>query len=250
MGVMVLVLAFAAAATAQEAPPAETLKRLEAASKMMETWQGTFLLTTRATISKTNGSDPEHDVSVLRMTGGDGGPRVTEVVSATRDGKDVSAKTRSDVDKGQAKHDKERAKKPAAKDDDGDGGVSLDLPGPDNVGTFTFAAVRGADGDCGVAFAPAKKHAGDEGLTTGELHWSCTTLDPLWVTARPAKNPKHVSEMSLRFELARTGDTLYVARTVTEGIGGILFIKRKFHVETEISELRPTAEAGGGTPRP
>ncbi len=248
---MVVVLAGAAAAAAQEAPPAETLQRLETATKVMETWPGTFLLTTRATIAKSDGSDPRHDVTILRMCGGDGGPRVAEVVSATRDGQDVTAETRADVDKAQAKRDKERAKQAAKQDSDESDGVSLDLPGPDNVGKFTFTAVTGADDSCGVAFAPAKAFADEQGLTTGELRWSCTTLDPLWLTARPARNPKHVSEMSLRFELARSGDTVYVARTVTDGVGGILFIKRKFHIETEIGELRPpTAGAGGGAARP
>ena len=38
----------------------------------------------------------------MRMSGGEGGPRVVEVVSATRDGKDVTAKTRADATKAQA----------------------------------------------------------------------------------------------------------------------------------------------------
>jgi hypothetical protein len=247
-----LLWAAVAMVAAEPAPPAETLRRVEAASKILETWQGTFLLTTRATISRTDGSKPESDVSLMRMSGSDGGPRVAEVVSATHDGKDVTGKTRADVEKAQAKRDKEREKaRGGEKGDDGDGEVSLDLPGPDNAGSFSFTPLDAAGGACGASFAPASAHAGDAGLTAGELRWDCATLDPLSLTARPTKNPRGVSEMSLRFEFVRRGDTVYPARTVTDGVGGILFIKRKFHVETEISELAPAAaETGAGTPKP
>jgi hypothetical protein len=234
----------AAAAGAAEAPPAETLSRLDAASKVIETWPGTFVLTTRATISRTDGSKPESSVSTMRMAGGEGGPRVVEVVSATRDGKDVTAETRADAAKAEADRDAKARAKRDGKGDDDDDGVSLDLPGADSAARYAFTALPAADGNCGAAFAPAREHAGDEGLTRGELHWSCTTLDPLWVSVSPAKNPKGVSEMTLRMEVARSGDTLYVARTVTDGVGGILFIKRRFHVETEIGELGSPAPAG------
>ena len=51
--------------------------------------------------------------------------------------------------------------------------------------------------------------------------------------------------MTLRMELVRAGEMIYVARTVTDGVGGVLFIKRKFHVETEIRDLAPPPAGGG-----
>jgi hypothetical protein len=231
-----------------ETPSAETLARFDAAAKALETWPGTFRLTTRATISKTDGSSPEQSVSTMRMTGGDGGPRVLEVVSATRDGKDATAKVRADTAKAQAKADARRTARRDGKADRDEEGASLDLPGADAAGKFAFTPLPAVGEDCGASFAPASEHSGDEHLTRGELHWSCTTLDPLWVRATPVENPKGVSEMTMRLEISRHGDTLFVAHSVTDGVGGILFIKRRFHVETEIDELAPPAPAEAATP--
>jgi hypothetical protein len=244
-----LALTAATAVLAAELPPAETLSRLESAGKVLETWPGTFRLTTRAVVSKPDGDDREESVTVMRMGAGTDGPEVQEIVSATRDGKDVTAEVRGEVEKERDEARKAAAKKKqkAEEDEDDGGGFELTLPGGKQTGKFAFTALPAADGACGAAFAPGAAHAKDAGLTTGELRWDCATLDPLWVVARPAKNPKGVKEMSLRMEIARSGDLMYVARTVTDGVGGVLFIKRKFHVETEIAELAP-AGPGAGTP--
>ena len=241
-----LALTVATAVLAAERPPAETLSRLESAGKVLETWPGTFQLTTRAVVSKPDGDDREESVTVMRMGAGTDGPEVKEIVSATRDGKDVVAEARGELAKERDEARKAAAKKQrqAEEDEDDDGeGFELTLPGGKQTGKFAFTALPVADGACGAAFAPGAEHAKDAGLTTGELHWDCTTLDPLWLVARPAKNPKGVKEMSLRMEIARAGGTLYIARTVTDGVGGVLFIKRKFHVETEIAELTPGGPA-------
>ena len=213
---------------------------------MLERWPGTFLLRTRAVVSKPDGDDPEESTSVMRMAGGVDGPEVAEVVSATRAGKDVTAETRAELAKERQRAEAKRKDEEREQDDgDDDEELEMTLPGGEHTDAFAFTPLP-ADGDaCGAAFAPRPERAADAGLTTGELRWSCTSLDPLRVVARPARNPKGVKEMSLRLEIARAGDTLYVARTVTDGVGGVLFIKRKFHVETEISELLPAAPAAG-----
>jgi hypothetical protein len=238
---MLLAFAVSTAALAADRPPAETLARLGAAGTVLEKWPGTFVLTTRAVVSKTDGDDPEESASVMRMGAGADGPEVVEVVSATRDGKDVTTEARAELAKERqqaAARKKERAKEGDEEDDEG---LEMTLPGGKHTDSFTFTPLAADGGVCGAAFAPRAEHAKDDGLTAGELRWSCTSLDPLWVVARPAKYPKGVKEMSLRLEIARAGDTLYVGRTVTDGVGGVLFIKRKFHVETEISELAPVA---------
>ena len=242
-----LALTVATAVLAAEHPPAATLSRLESAGKVLETWPGTFRLTTRAVVSKPDGDDREESVTVMHMGAGTDGPEVKEIVSATRDGKDVTAEVRGEVEKerDEARKAAEKRKQKAEEEEDDGDGFELTLPGGKQTGKFAFTVLPVADGACGAAFAPRAEHAKDAGLTTGELHWDCTTLDPLWLVARPAKNPKGVKEMSLRMEIARAGGTLHIARTVTDGVGGVLFIKRKFHVETEIAELAPAGPAAG-----
>jgi len=53
----------------------------------------------------------------------------------------------------------------------------------------------------------------------------------------PAENPKHVKRMSIRVELERMADRLVLARTVTEGLGGFLFIKRTFEMEMVVTDV-------------
>jgi len=237
----------ATVALASEAPPAETLARLEAGAKVLESWPGTFVLTTRAIVSKPNGDDREESVSVMRMGGGPDGPEVKEIVSATRGGKDVTAEARGELEKEQKEARKAAARKQEKDEDDDDDGFEMTLPGGEQTSKFAFTPLLAGGGACGASFAPRAEYAKEAGLTTGELRWDCTTLDPLWLAARPARNPRGIKEMTLRMELARAGDTLYVARTVTDGVGGMLFIKRKFHIETEIAELAPLVPTGGGS---
>ena len=239
-----LVTVVAAVALASETPPAETLARLEGAATVLESWTGSFTVTTRAVVSKPDGDDREESITVMRMGGGPDGPEVREIVSATRGGKDVTAEARGELEK-ERKEARKAAERSDTKDEDDDG-FEMTLPGGKQTDKFAFAARADADGGCGASFSPRAEHAKEPGLTTGELRWDCTTLDPLWLAAQPAKYPKGIKEMTLRMEIARAGDTLYVARTVTDGVGGVLFIKRKFHVETEIAELAPPPPAGGG----
>lgn len=229
-------------APAADRPPAETLARLAAAGTLLDSWQGTFVLTTRAVVSKTDGADREESVTVMRMGPGADGPEVREIVSATRAGKDVTAEARAELEKERRKAGS-AAREEKSGEEGGDDGLEMTLPGGERTGMFAFTALPLGGGECGAAFAPRPEHAADGGLTTGELRWDCASLDPLRVDARPAKNPKGVKEMSLRMEIARAGDTLYVARTVTDGVGGVLFIKRRFHVETEVGELQGAAAA-------
>jgi hypothetical protein len=52
-----------------------------------------------------------------------------------------------------------------------------------------------------------------------------------------ADPPAVLQEMTFRFEIARLGEALYVRRMVMDGVGGILFIKRRFHAEMEVTEI-------------
>jgi hypothetical protein len=204
------------------------------------------MLTTRGTISKPNGNDREDIVRVERVAAGVNGPEVVEIVSVTRNGEDVTAEARENHAK---KLEKEESKARAgvaskANEEDVDG-FSLTLPTGKDEERFAFSPLPTGDGTCGASFAPGREHAKEAGLAVGELHWDCETLDPLWVTGRPAKNPRWVSELAIRMELQRSGEMLFVARTVTRGVGGLLFVKRRFHIVTEVSDLRRTGGSAG-----
>ena len=85
-------------------------------------------------------------------------------------------------------------------------------------------------------FAPTAPGRKKDNMTQGRLAWDPATGDPLWIEARYVDPPTGIKEMLLRFELAREGDLLYLRRTVTQGVGGMLWIKRKFDVEMVISD--------------
>jgi hypothetical protein len=247
---VVAVLLAGSIAAADETPPAVTLARLDAATKALDGWEGTYLMRTSATISRTDGSKAERSESTMRISGGTDGRRAVEVISAAKDGKDVTVEAKERAAKRHADAEKAETKETGGKDrdDEGDDDMSLDLPGADTAGKYRFTPLPAAGDSCGAAFAPAPGRGDAEGLTTGELHWSCATLDPLWIAVSPATKVKHVSEMKLRLELARSGELLYVARTVTDGVGGMLFIKRRFHVETEVSKLSAPPPAAATAP--
>jgi hypothetical protein len=237
-----LALTAATAALAADRPPAETLARLEKAATTLDAWQGTYLVTARGVISKVDGDDREEFATVRRMAGGPNGPEVREIVSATRGSKDATAEARANLAKRQkhsARQKTGREKEEGDRDD-----MDLTLPTGTEAGKFAFTALPADGRACGAAFMPLPVHAKDDALTAGELRWDCATLDPLSVVARPVKKPTGIKEMSLRMEIARAGETMYIARTVTDGVGGVLFIKRKFHIETEIAELAPAGPAG------
>ena len=228
----------AALPVAAGGPPPETAARLREALRSLseEGPSGSYTMTTRSLVTKPDGSDREEGRTVVEIARlADGSRRVT-VREAVTNGKDETAKRQQEIDRDRAERDKAKA---TAKKDEDEQGVSLGLPIGDDAVKYDFAAVTG-EGTLAVAsFVPAAAHAKDDGVTRGRLAWHRDSLDPAWLEARPVDLPTGVSEMTMRIEFARAGDVVYPCLTVTDGLGGVLWIKRRFHVEVEIGEITP-----------
>jgi hypothetical protein len=231
-------LAVASFVTAQ-APPREVTDRLDHALNALKggSFQGTYTMTVKSTVSKLDGTDPEQSSQLLEVVQPATGDPMTRVVHAEEGGKDVTAKRQREVEEQQRK---EKAKSARDGDKSSDSiSVTASLPAGEEVTRFEFSPPA-REGELLVAsFEPRPEHREREGITTGKLAWREDTLEPVWIAARPVKLPKHASELSMRFELGRDGELVYLHRLLTDGAGGMLWIKRRIHAEMEISEVRP-----------
>ena len=239
---LLLAVALPGTAASGAAPPPETSARLRAAFAALGD-KGTvasYTLTTRATVAKPDGGDRQETVEIDEFTRlADGSSRVT-VRRATTNGKDETAKHQKQIDEARAEKEKRKADK---KKDSESHSISLRLPIGDDSSAYEFASPV-AEGDLLVSsFAPAAAHAKDDGVTRGRVAWHGDTLDPAWLEAQPVELPTGVSAMTMRFEFARAGALVYPRLTVTDGQGGLLWIKRRFHIEVEITDLAPESAA-------
>lgn len=234
-----LVLTAATVAGAAELPAA-TAARLARALESLEkdTSVGGYTMTLNATVSKPDGSDREDQLEVLKATRGPEGRFLHEVVRSEENGKDVTAKRRAE----QAKHERREAEKAGKEKQEASISVSLKLPAGDDMKLFAFSPAPSGDPHA-VAFAPLPAHRKVDGMARGTVAWDPVTSDPLWLEAEPVEMPDHVSAMKLRFEFARSGELLYPRRTITDGAGGMLWIKRKFHMEMDVTDVVPAALA-------
>jgi hypothetical protein len=223
-----------------QAPPAQVLQAIEQAGRFSDTFVGSYRLTVSAAISKTNGTVTDEDLTEMAVSRSADGIQQETILRATKNGKDTTADARAKQNKGKTQ-DKGKTDKKATKSSDGELSVGLRMPGPTTVDSFVYQPLASEHGSCRVGYAPSKDHQKDEGISKGEVAWQCETLEPLWATAELVDLPSHVSELKARLEFARAGSTAYMSRLTTDGAGGILFIKRNFHMVMEISELAPSS---------
>jgi hypothetical protein len=230
----------AAPATAlEQAPPREVTDRLEKALHALKpgSFQGTYSMTIKSSVSKLDGSEQETEEQTLDFVQAATGEPQSRVVRASKDGKDVTA------DRQKEHEDEQRDRQAKAGKDDKKGSnsvsVTASVPAGESAAWFEFG-VPSPEGDLLVAgFTPRSEHRDKEGITQGRMAWNAGTLEPVWVEARLLKLPKHASDLSMRFEIRREGEMLVLGRMVTDGAGGILWIKRRIHAEMETSEIRP-----------
>lgn len=220
-------------------PPEETTRRLEMALRSLDkdTFAGSYRIDTHAVISKPDGSNREDTLEVMKVRSAPGGEPEMEIVRATRNGQDITAQRRNEQAKSRAKEVKE---KPKAEDKEGGTfSATLRLPIGKDLGLFEFGASRQEGGVQVVSFAPRISARNEDNITQGTLAWDTATGDPLWLEARYVDPPTGIKELVMRFELVRQGDVLFLRRTTTQGVGGMLWIKRKFDLEMVISDLQP-----------
>lgn len=217
--------------------PPETAARLASALESLQSPAVLgYTMTVKVTVAKPNGSDREDHLEVMKATRAADGTLVHEVVRSLENGKDVTDTRRAERSKRESRNDH---KADDGKDDGKkEGGISASLRLPLGEDARLFAFSPPASGaPHAVAFAPLPGHAEDEGLARGTLAWDPATLDPLWLEAEPVVMPDHVSAMKMRFEFARAGELVYPRRTVTDGTGGFLWIKRTFHMDMEVADV-------------
>lgn len=233
------VLALLLAAPAAAAPPPETLALLETGLKRSEarTIGGPAKVVSRAVVSKPGGGDREEVVEETLLAAD--GTSTSRIVSANRDGKDVTAEKRAEREKKKAKGEAQPA--PAAGKAPAQGArpsLGFKVPTGEDRPLFAFDDAR-AEGDLLVAaYRPVRGARGDD-LSTGRLAWRPATGEPAWFEATFASMPTGLKDFLVRFEFAGTGDGTYTRLLRTQGVGGLLWIKRKFDVTVEVTPGPP-----------
>jgi hypothetical protein len=231
-------------------PPAVTTDRLAATidTFVPKEFRGSFTMRSSSVVSKPSGKGREERTEVQRVTVGPDGKHELAIISATENGKDVTEQRRQEAEeqrrKGAAPESgdgKGEAGREPAEKSGGDSGVRL--PAGKALAIYAFSAPVEAEGLLVASFEPRPQHRKEEEVLKGKLAWSQDTLDPAWIEFSFADPPTGLAEMTMRFELARVGDSLYVRRMVTDGLGGLLFIKRRFHAEMEVTEMQPQPPA-------
>lgn len=232
----ITVLAVSLAVPAQAAPPPEVLARLGAALHALDeaSFVGAYTLTVEATVSTTAGKATDTELTVFEVTSPAGGPQAQRVVRAEKNGKDVTAEAQADAEK-----EKDAGQKEKQEEGEGKQEVSFGfrLPHGDDARHYVFHAAECGETACTAAFAPTKAARKEKGLASGRLAWNPASGDPLWIEMAPGALPTGVKELTVRIEFDRAGELLYPARTVTDGVGGVLFIKRAFHARTAVTDL-------------
>jgi hypothetical protein len=180
-------------------------------------------------IRKKDGSVDHRGTLVFKITGFGAGAEA-RVVSATRDGKDVTQKARAEEER-----NRERAKREREKS--GEAGDTVELSpsyhpfapeAQDRVSASRLGPAR-LDGREAVLFSFTQRLPRDGGLLAGKAWLDAKTGEPLQVEVSPEPLPKHVDRMltRVRFELTPEGWWVPV-RSEILGEGGLLWIRRTF----------------------
>ena len=233
LATLAVALALAAPAPVPQAPPPETLRRAQAALDLLEGrgFAGSYRITTKAHVVASGEDGPEDTLEVEDVTVARDGSRTTRLVRAVEDGRDVTAKRLAAGEGGEKEHA------------DGDSHDSFDLelvPLGANARRYAFANARVRDGIATAEFRPAVRGSDDDDLGRGEIAWNVESGDPLWIDTGMAERKVGVSELSLRFEFARTGDVLYPKAIRTRTKAGIpLVFRLRLTLDLEITDLKP-----------
>lgn len=218
-------------APSAEGPSADPLweKALALAAKTREAGLHPGRMEMRSTVKRPDGTLESESVILFRVFR-QGGQSETEVLSATENGKDVTAKLRAEEARA-----KEREKKGGREKDRQETSVELE-PGYHPFaagvqGRVTYARV-GAEGLAGRSAVVFRfRHAGEGkgGSLVGRAWLDAASGEPLQVEVSPDPLPKHVEEMrsTVRFETGPEGFWI-PATTDIHGEGGMLWIRRVF----------------------
>lgn len=215
-------------ATLAAAPDPALLERIAERTRAVETFtrNAQLSMTIVADELDSEGKSTKHTEAVVRVSRTDGKP-ARELISATENGKDVTAEKREEMDKERdknGKNDRQQAS-PFHPDERAKYAFSMLAPSP------------AAPNLVRIAFQPA-------GEKTSELMIGDASVDPqtgelVRMSMRPSKNPSFVDNLFIEIELdAQTPAGRAASKITAKGAGGFLFIKKRFAVVTTISDYR------------
>jgi len=195
-----------------------------------------------------NGKATETTEIHFRLFQPAGGELEQELVKYIENGKDLTASKRAEMEKAEAEEeakDKKRRAESGERKGEGDGesvSVGVEVAGvfhPDlQKETQASAGVQrkavGARMGLGHPFTQKQK---DGSLLKGTAWLDRATGLPLEVDYAPDPFPKHVKEMAtvIRYGPGE-GENWHASELVTEGTGGILFIKKRFRLTMKFGD--------------
>jgi hypothetical protein len=213
------------------APDPALLQKIIERQKAVQAFtdNASVVMEVRAEELASDGKVESTEVTKLRIGKKKGEPVATEVLSATEDGKDVTAQTRDEM----------------KKEKDGKKGKSAGAQSPfheEQVAKYRFtqlATPPDAPTHARVGFEPAGGK--DAELMSGEATVDVETGDLLSLSMRPSKNPTFVDRLQIECAFdAQTPAGRAISSITAKGEGGILFIKKRFAVVSLFTEWTPT----------
>jgi hypothetical protein len=146
--------------------------------------------------------------------------KTDELISATDDGKDVTAEKKKKFEERAREHKEE---------------LKLDSPFAGKVqDKYVFGDLGPDKADPSltrISFAP--KEGKSEEVAIGEATVDAATGEPVRFQLRPSELPRFADHVLVRIELgAKSGVGRRVSKVSVEGDGGLLFIKKRFRATT------------------
>jgi len=225
------------AATIQaEGIPPEIANRIDDAVMLTDSdsFLGSYNFTLTTMVQKPNGK-ARHDVEmVVETTRHDDGSVDNRLVRMIKDGKDVTAAKRDEVNKLMGEDEKTGSKDDTEADDE-----DFVDPFGETASRYRFGPPRREDDAILMDFEPQPENREDDGMTVGTVAWNDETLDPLWMEMKALKAPGPLKELDMRMEFFHLGDTIFIDRVFTKGVVKILLITRQFETDMQISDIRP-----------
>lgn len=218
-----------------EPVPDELLKKLaDRDARLTRLYkEGAVTMTSRVEELDKAGKVQHTQTVVLRLTQKDGKPH-GEVLSASRDGQDVTADERKAQAEKQARADED----PKGKN----GRMSMTLPFDAAAQPQYQFQLLGPDANdpalSRIGFGPRGKPNKD--LWTGEAVVDPSSGEVKWMKQRPSELPTFVDRIEMVFQFgAPTAEGPAISTLKMDGEGGLPFFKKKFRVVTTFSDYGP-----------
>lgn len=199
-------------------PDAALLQRLGEHGKRMDTFakNASFTVDVVAEEFDSDGKATKTTKSSMRVTRRDG-KESRKLTKYTEDGVDLTEKKRAEIEKAESK--------------------PVHSPFlPSQQAKYRFTLLESKDDQLRIGIEPAGKK--DPELITGEAKVDPTTGEVRFVTMAPSKMPAFVDSLTL----TGTFDERSMTKLTIKGVGGFLFIKKRFGVVTIFRDYEARAD--------